>query len=314
MVAEMTATKSKLDYRLNYLKTGVLNKNGGIRIDVSYLNLSAHKKEQLTREGGAVSGSDVIISVTLDDSGFPSLRLSNSDSKLLSDFEQSVFEFHQNEIISAAQKLHFETESKQFKISQRLAEKEGFMLSKMERPDYQFSYCLQAHDPDLGLCIIQSCKKANILKAIDDLRRAYADSMRAHYENSDYVIIDSRTYAFLRRELLTGNMLTSSKQRAVSVRTILNECVYVKLSLSNLSFVTTVDKRKKRVLVKDTSAHLEAVNAEICNRGVRIHCMNNGFYNVYRIGSFIKPIIVNAKTISHAIIKIKNSVGGKVSA
>lgn len=311
----MDTQERKICERLNFMKNGVLYNRRGIRFDVSCMNLNIQEKEELRGEGLSVSGNDVILSIILNDNGFPSLKLSNSNSSLVSDFEQTVFDRHRDTIISAAQKLHLETEGKQFKVSQLVAQKEGFMLSKVEGHDCQLSYVIQGIDPDLGMTIVQTCKRAVVLKAISGLRDEYADSVRFHYANANYVAVDSRNFQILRRELLVEtNMLKNSRRLAVNVRTLLNECVFVKLSLSDLGFVSNSGNRKLRVIEKDSDAHIKALKSEFSKLGFKIQKMNTGLYNIYKVGTFNNPIIVNKRTASELILSIKDFTGVKISA
>lgn len=189
------------------------------------------------------------------------------------------------------------------------------MLSKIERPDSQLSYVIQSSDPDLGMSVIPSCKKSVVLKAIGGLRDAFADSVRFHYETANYVAVDSRNFGILRRELLVEtSMLKNSRRLAVNVRTLLNECVFVKLSLLDLGFVVNSGDRKLRVIEKDSDAHIKALKSEFSKLGFKIQKMNTGLYNIYKIGTFNNPVLVNKKTASELILSMKDFTGVKIAA
>lgn len=86
----MDTLERKICERLNFMKNGVLYNRRGIKFDVSYMNLNIQEKEELRGEGLSVSGNDVILGISLNDNGFPFLKLSNPSSSIASEFEESV--------------------------------------------------------------------------------------------------------------------------------------------------------------------------------------------------------------------------------
>lgn len=310
----MTAINEKtVRDRLQLMKPNTLYKNGGIRLDISPLNFTENEKSELRKVGVYVSKNDLILTIMLLHDGQHILDPYSSKSSDARDFELSVYDnpIFRGIIDLAAGDYHTNREQRQFSRTQRMLASMGFNIDKpVMQSFFEFRYMITAKDIDLGYQIVVSCTKDCVLEAVEQMRESYALSVVDHLEDADYLLVDKIEYARIKRELLSSKNATLKDSKQIKFRHVVNCYAYVKWSASEMSFVTLIDGKIRKVVEKDGEAHESALQLELAKIGLVARRVGQyGFYSLYRAGSYHKPIAEELITLSQVIYAAEDFVG-----
>lgn len=299
--------------RLQLMKPNVLNKNGSIRLDISSLELSENEKQKLRDEGVLVSCNDLILTIFLLQDAMHLLDPCSIKSELAREFERSVYNdpIYRAFIDMAAAFYYAKREETRFASSERLLKELGFRITKQHTGDFfKFSYLIEALDPDFGSRYVKSCIKDSVLETVENMNDEFAYSIYDHLENADYVIVDSKEFKRINFELRKSKKDICNDSKKIKFKTLLQNYQYVRWSASELTYISEYNGRKLVVVEKDSEDHLRCLNLEMNKCGFQIRKSElSHTYNVYRCGTFHKPVIRDMNTPTHIIIAMEDFVG-----